>query len=122
MGDRILRAQRLSGLFNDGVACGAITCRAGVGRRSYSSSSAIGTPSALATRQTSATVGLVWLRSICESIEPETPELLARSSRDRPRAVRKAFKVAPTQGGSFELARRMAFMIAYEPYNIMYGV
>ena len=90
-----------SGLRSDGVACEGMVAIAGwLGLSALPSSSAMGTPSALAKRQTTATVGLAWLRSICDNIDFETPAWRDSSSSDRARSWRKAARVSPTRGGS----------------------
>jgi hypothetical protein len=90
------------------MAWGGTVTIAGAPGSSPLSSSAIGTPSALARRQTTATVGLAWLRSICESMDFETPAWRESSSSDRPRAWRRLASVWPTRGGSEEGTRDIA--------------
>ena len=58
------------------------------------------TPRALARRQTTATVGLAWLRSIWDNIDFDTPAWRESSSSESARAWRRAASVAPTRGGS----------------------
>jgi hypothetical protein len=70
------------------------------GRASEDSSSPICTPSALARRQVMAMVGLAFSRSICDSIDFDTPAMRDRSSSVRPRARRRRCRVAPTSGGA----------------------
>ena len=74
-----------SGLRSDGVAWPATVVIAGRAGRSPSSNWPSGTPSALARRQTTATVGLAWLRSICDSIDLDTPASRDSSSSDSAR-------------------------------------
>lgn len=56
--------------------------------------------SAFASLQTIAIVGFVWLRSICESIDFETPDWRAKASNDNPRCCLSSESAAPTLGGS----------------------
>ena len=71
-----------SGLASVGVACAGTVASSGAAGRSPPSSSPIATPSAVARRQTTATVGLAWWRSICDSIDFDTPAWRDNSSSD----------------------------------------
>ncbi len=86
------------------------------------------TPSALASRHSTATVGLVRFRSIWDSIDLETPARRDRSSSDSCWACRSAWSAPPTAGGPSDwsgrlgdvgrggLRHRHVFVIVHEPF------
>jgi hypothetical protein len=86
MGPRIRKSHNPSGLRKAGVAWAERKPMAGAWTAgALSSKSAKGTPKALAKRHTTATVGLAWARSICDSIDFDTPALRDNSSKDKAR-------------------------------------
>ena len=97
----MLSSYEPSGLRSVGVACAATTAIAGAAVSvPLPKSSAMLTPRALASRHTTATVGLAWARSIWDSMDLETPARRDNSSIDKDLAWRSRANVSPTRGGS----------------------
>ena len=78
-----------SELLSDGVAEEGTKDSSGIALFLIPKRSFIDTPSAFANRHTSAIVGFARLRSTCDSIDLETPDLRDNSSKDKLRAFRK---------------------------------
>ena len=114
IGPRMRSSHRPSGLRSDGVAWAGTRAIAGAwGAGACCSKSASGTPRALARRQTTATVGLAWARSICESMDLDTPARRDNSSSDNARAWRSAASVSPTRGGSAGSGLRAGALVVF---------